>query len=138
MSGERRDGGPAAGAVPGDRGSDASARHVMDPVERTVSRILIAGIALSVALMAIGIVLGALGGGGLPSGVVPLADMPSLLLDLDAGAYVSLGLIVLIATPFVRVAGSLVAFALQGDRRYVAVTAVVLTVMCVSVLLGKA
>lgn len=138
MTGERRDGGPAAGAARGDRGLDAPARHVMDPVERTVSRILIAGIALSVALMAIGIVLGALGGGGLPSDVVPLVDMPSLLLDLDAGAYVSLGLIVLIATPFVRVAGSLVAFALQGDRRYVAVTAVVLTVMCVSVLLGKA
>ena len=138
MTGERRAGGPAAGAAPGDRGSDAPARHVMDPVERTVSRILIAGIALSVALMAIGIVLGAVGGDGLPSGVVPLADMPSLLLDLDAGAYVSLGLIVLVATPFVRVAGSLVAFAVQGDRRYVGVTAVVLTVMCVSVLLGKA
>jgi uncharacterized membrane protein len=110
----------------------------MDPVERTVSRILIAGIALSVALMAIGIVLGAVGGDGLPSGVVPLADMPSLLLDLDAGAYVSLGLIVLIATPFVRVAGSLVAFAFQGDRRYVAVTAVVLAIMFANVLLGKA
>jgi uncharacterized membrane protein len=110
----------------------------MDPVERTVSRVLIVGITLSVALMAIGIVLGAVGGDGLPSGVVPLADMPSLLLDLDAGAYLSLGLIVLIATPFVRVAGSLVAFAFQGDRRYVAVTAVVLTVMCLSVLLGKA
>ena len=138
MTGGHRDGAPAAGAAPGDRGSDAHARHVMDPVERTVSRVLIAGITLSVALMAIGIVLGALGGGGLPSSVVPIADMPSLLLDLDAGAYLSLGLIVLIATPFVRVAGSLVAFAIQGDRRYVAVTAVVLTVMCVSVLLGKA
>jgi len=138
VTGERRDGGPLAGAAPGDRGPDAPARHVMDPVERTVSRVLIVGITLSVALMAIGIVLGAVGGDGLPSGVVPLADMPSLLLDLDAGAYLSLGLIVLIATPFVRVAGSLVAFALQGDRRYVAVTAVVLTVMCVSVLLGKA
>ena len=110
----------------------------MDPVERTVSRVLIAGIALSVALMAIGIVLAAGSGDGLPSFIVPLADMPSLLLDLDAGAYLSLGLIVLIATPFARVAGSLVAFALQGDRRYVAVTAVVLTVMCLSVLLGKA
>jgi uncharacterized membrane protein len=138
VTGERRDGGPLDGAAAGDRGSDAPARHVMDPVERTVSRVLIVGITLSVALMAIGIVLGAAGGDGLPSGVVPLADMPSLLLDLDAGAYLSLGLIVLIATPFVRVAGSLVAFALQGDRRYVAVTAVVLTVMCLSVLLGKA
>ena len=44
----------------------------------------------------------------------------------------------LIATPFVRVAGSLLAFALLRDRRYALVTAVVLAVMCVSVLIGKA
>ena len=55
----------------------------------------------------------------------------------DPAAYLSLGLIVLIATPFVRVAGSIVAFARERDRRYVLVTAVVLAVMCLSVVLGK-
>ena len=63
---------------------------------------------------------------------------PSLLVALDPAAYLSLGLIVLIATPFVRVAGSIVAFARERDRRYVLVTAVVLAVMCLSVVLGKA
>ena len=38
--------------------------------------------------------------------MVPLADLPALLAALDPAAYLSLGLIVLIATPFVRVAGS--------------------------------
>jgi uncharacterized membrane protein len=45
---------------------------------------------------------------------------------------------VLIATPFVRVAGSIVAFAREHDRRYVLITSVVLAVMCLSVVLGKA
>ena len=41
------------------------------------------------------------------------------------------------ATPFVRVAGSIVTFALERDRRYVLVTAVVLAVMCLGVVLGR-
>ena len=109
----------------------------MDPVERTIHRVLLVGIAVSVALMAAGLVLGALKGDGIPRGVVPLADLPRALRGLSPAAFLSLGLIVLIATPFVRVAGSLVAFAREGDRRYVVVTALVLVVMCVSVLLGR-
>jgi len=110
----------------------------MDLVERMVRRVLLVGIALSVTLMAVGLILGALGGDGLPSGVVPLTGMPSRLAELDAAAFLSLGLIVLIATPFVRVGGSIIAFASEGERRYVLITAVVLAVMCVSVVLGKA
>jgi uncharacterized membrane protein len=109
----------------------------MDPIERMVNRVLTAGIVLTVALLAAGLVLSIAEGQGLPSHVVPLADLPSLLPALDPAAYLSLGLIVLIATPFVRVAGSIVAFACERDRRYVLVTAAVLAVMCVSFLLGK-
>ena len=62
----------------------------------------------------------------MPSHVVPLADLPALLGELDPAAFLSLGLLVLIATPFVRVAGSIIAFARERDRRYVLITAVVL------------
>ena len=110
----------------------------MDPIERMVNRILMVGVALAVALMAAGLVLGVIDGEGLPAHVVSLADLPSLLGALDPAAYLSLGLMVLIATPFVRVAGSIVAFAREHDRRYVLITAVVLAVMCVSVVLGRA
>jgi len=110
----------------------------MDPVERVVSLVLRGGIVVSVALMVFGLVLGAVGGNGLPSGAVSLEDLRARLADLDPAAYLSLGLISLITTPFVRVAGSLVAFAFEGDRRYVVVTAIVLVVMCLSVLLGRA
>jgi uncharacterized membrane protein len=109
----------------------------MDPIERTVSRILGIGIGAAVALMLAGVVLALVGGEGLPDHVVSLAGLVSGLAEPDPAAYLSLGLLVLVATPFVRVAGSLVAFALEKDRRYVLVTAVVLAVMCLGVVLGK-
>lgn len=112
--------------------------HEMEPIERLVRFVLLVGIAISVMLMAIGIVLAAIQGGPFPTGVVPVRELALGLADFDAAAYLSLGLIVLVGTPFVRVAGSIVAFALEHDRRYVAVTAVVFLVMCLSVLLGAA
>ena len=116
---------------------DAHAHH-MDPVERTIRAILLAGIALSVTLMAVGLVLGVARGTMLPRAMVPLSALPSALTHLDPAAFVSLGLIVLVATPFVRVVGSLVAFAVERDRAYVLITATVLVVMCLGVLLGRA
>jgi len=113
-------------------------RHEMDFIERMVSRVLTVGIAVSVALMAVGLVLGVWDAEGLPAHVVPLVDLPAALGSLDPAAYLSLGIIVLIATPFVRVAGSTIAFAREHDRRYVLITAVVLAVMCLSVVIGKA
>ncbi len=110
----------------------------MEPIERTIHGILLCGIALSVALMAAGLVLAVARGGGLPRAVVPLSELPGALAALRPAAYLSLGLVVLIGTPFVRVAGSLVVFARERDRRYVLVTAIVLLVMCASVVLGRA
>jgi uncharacterized membrane protein len=129
-----RDDAPGNGA---SAGREAHGHH-LDPVERTVRLVLLAGIAVSVALMAAGLVLGVVRGTMLPTSMVPLSALPSALAHLDPAAYVSLGLIVLVATPFVRVLGSMVAFAVERDRVYVLVTATVFVVMCLSVLLGRA
>jgi uncharacterized membrane protein len=51
-------------------------------------------------------------------------------------AIVMLGLLMLIATPVARVAFSIVAFALERDRLYVAITVVVLTLLAISFILG--
>jgi uncharacterized membrane protein len=126
------------GERPGGAPQGSPAPHVMEPIERMVSRVLATGIVISVTLMVAGLILGLLDKEGMPSHVVPLADLPALLGHLDPAAYLSLGLIVLIATPFVRVAGSIVAFARERDLRYVLITAIVLAVMCLSVVLGKA
>lgn len=110
----------------------------MDPVEKVVHWVLLVGLLLSVALMLVGLVLGLARHAGLPNGVVAPADLWGALLSGEAGAFLTLGLLTLIVTPFVRVAGSLVAFALERDLRYVLVSAAVLTAMCLSVLLGRA
>jgi uncharacterized membrane protein len=122
--------------APGSPAPDP-ARHAMSPIERTIHWTLLVGLALSVVLMAVGVLLGAMNGAGLPRGAVSLGSLRAELLAGSPAAYLSLGLIVLIATPFVRVAGSLVVFARQRDARFVLVTAVVLAVMCASVLLGR-
>ena len=52
-------------------------------------------------------------------------------------AIVAVGLLMLIITPIMRVAVSIVGFALQRDRAFVVITGVVLALLLVSFLLGK-
>ncbi len=110
----------------------------MDPVEQVVHWVLLGGLVVSVALMVTGIVLGLAQGESLRAGVVAPACLREALRDADPAAFLTLGLLALIATPFLRVAGSLVAFARERDPRYMLVSASVLTAMCLSVLLGRA
>jgi uncharacterized membrane protein len=105
-----------------------------------VSGILIVGVGTSAALMLIGFVgsllvgwEGSLTGAGL--GVGGLSDfgrMGESLLALRPIGIAQLGLVVLVATPVLRVAASCVAFALEGDRLYTVITLAVLTILLVS------
>jgi uncharacterized membrane protein len=55
---------------------------------------------------------------------------------LRGRSIIQFGLLLLIATPIARVAVSLVAFALERDRTYVVITAIVLTVLLYSLING--
>lgn len=57
---------------------------------------------------------------------------------LDPRAIIQLGLLLLIVTPVLRVAFTLVAFLLQHDRKYVVITAIVLTLLLYGLLFGRA
>jgi uncharacterized membrane protein len=62
-----------------------------------------------------------------------------LLATGNAAAIIQLGILLLIATPIARVAFAVIAFALQRDRLYVAVSLIVLAVLIISLLhLGPA
>jgi uncharacterized membrane protein len=52
-------------------------------------------------------------------------------------AFLSLGLMILMATPAIRVLGSVIVFLWERDWRYAAITLLVLSVMIASVLLGR-
>jgi len=115
-------------------------------VEIVVSLVLRIGVVLSAAIICLGLAL--LVAGGIISNEIRIdaaipypRDLGALLagiLALDPASVMSLGLVVLIATPFARVAVSIVAFALERDWRYVVVTALVLTVLVAGIALGKA
>lgn len=75
-----------------------------------------------------------------PGSVFP-HDLRNLAQDLAAfqgKAIVTLGLLVLIATPIMRVAISILAFIYQRDRIYTAITATVLGLLILSLVLGAA
>jgi uncharacterized membrane protein len=108
-----------------------------DRLEQIIGNLLRAGVLLSAAVVAAG---GAwylaANGRAAPAyarfhpasrGVADLARLP-----LDRGIILA-GLLILIATPVARVSFSLVAFALERDRLYVAVTAVVLVILLLSI-----
>ena len=63
--------------------------------------------------------------------------LPAVFHDLVRGeplAVIGLGLLVLLATPVLRVIVSIVGFALEGDRTYVAITTLVLTILLFSII----
>jgi uncharacterized membrane protein len=66
-----------------------------------------------------------------------LAAVGQGLVQGDPLAIIALGLLLLLATPVVRVAVSIVAFGLERDWRYVVITSIVLLILLTSFWLGK-
>lgn len=63
-------------------------------------------------------------------------EVMASVLSFRGRGLVLLGLFVLIATPVVRVAISIVAFAVQGDRVFVVITSCVLAILLLSFVVG--
>lgn len=108
--------------------------------EGLIAAVLRIGVTVS-ALLIVGGMLGAavVGWDGGPGAIDP-TDFGSLVGRLRAAqplAVTELGLIVLILTPVVRVACSVVGFALERDWAYVLITLLVLVVLVGSLLLFR-
>jgi Predicted membrane protein len=108
-----------------------------------VSLVLTVGVGVSAALIGVGLLSAlSMGWEGSPIGASPghtaptsFGDLPARLAVLEPLAIAQLGLLVLLATPVVRVAASVVAFASEGDRLYTAITAIVLAILLASIFL---
>jgi uncharacterized membrane protein len=66
-----------------------------------------------------------------------VGEMWAGLKDGRGQAIVVLGLLLLIATPVLRVAASIFGFLYEGDRVYVAITTLVLALLVLSFVIGK-
>lgn len=71
-----------------------------------------------------------------PPFVPTLRSLPKGIVTFDGIAWMTVGLLVLIATPVMRVAISALLFARMGDRIFVGITLFVLTMLIVSFFLG--
>ncbi len=131
---------------------DEAPQHEPAWVDTAISDLLRGGVLLSISVIIIGLMLSFIHH---PQYVRSKADLARLT---DAGtvyphtlgdvytrireargqAIVMLGLLLLIATPVARVAFSIFAFSLDGDRLYVLITIAVLTLLLVSFLIGAA
>ena len=107
-----------------------------------VSGVLIVGVVVSAAFIAVGFVAALavgwqgslLGAATATSATTDFANLPDRLATLEPAAIVQLGLVTLLATPVARVAASVVGFALEGDRLYTAITTAVLLILLTSIL----
>ena len=75
---------------------------------------------------------------GEPAALESIVSIVRGALAFKGDSIAQLGLLLLIATPVARVAFTLVAFALQGDRKYVVITSIVLTLLVYALVFGKA
>ena len=108
-------------------------------LERSLARLLTIGTYGAVALLTIGLALLLAAGLDLRSGG-PAFDAGRLVGDLAAGrpaGFLWLGLVVVIATPAVRVVASLIGYLQRGERAMAVVAGLILIVIATSVALAK-
>ena len=118
-------------------------RLTPDQFRAVVSMVLRTGVVTAAALTTVGFAMSLLvGWEGSLVGAAPTASAPtdfshllSGLLALRPVAFAQAGLVVLLATPVLRVATSVVGFWLEGDRLYVAITLAVLVILLGSIFL---
>ena len=118
-------------------------RLTPDQFRAVVSTVLRTGVVTAAALTSVGFAMSLLvGWNGSLLGAAPTASAPtdfsrlvSGLLALRPVAFAQAGLVVLIATPVLRVATSVVGFWLEADRLYVAITLGVLVILLGSIFL---
>ncbi len=112
-------------------GSESKAEVDMDHL---IGMALRYGVMISVALLIIGIALLARGGAGevlganspLNTSVVRFPAVLSGIPSLNPLSFIALGLVVLIATPVLRVVLGIISFARERDALYVFITSIVL------------
>ncbi len=121
-------------------------------VELAISNLLRIGVAASLAVIVIGTVISFVHHPGYlqsaddlsaltaPGKAIPntLHDTLQGIAELRGQSIVTAGLLMLIATPVLRVAVSVIAFIIQKDRTFTIITAIVFGLLLLSFLLGKA
>ena len=122
-------------------GAAAEHDHRLRQTELVISHVLRGGVIVSAAVILLGVLWfylqmaftghAALGYPHTFGGII------RRLFHGEPLAMVALGLLILLLTPILRVAISIVVFALEHDWRYTIITALVLVILLISLVLGR-
>lgn len=107
----------------------------MPDAERTIGQLMMGLTYVAVGLLVVGVVLMA-GGGIDPLSAAPAFDVTTLGADLaalDPGAFLWVGLVVVIAAPVARVVAAAWAYGRQSDWRMLAVSIGILGVVVIGI-----
>jgi len=105
-------------------------------LNQVVRRILIVGLIVSAMLMLIGLGLDLISSRTLTTETFPPGEALRQAMALRSSGFYSLGLIMLMLTPLMRVIGSVIVFIWERDWRYAGITALVILVMLISLWVG--
>lgn len=109
--------------------------------ELAISHVLRGGVIVSAAIILLGVVVFYLQMAITGHAMLTYPhSVPDVALGIGRGeplAIVTLGLLILLLTPILRVAISIIIFALERDWLYTTITLVVLLILLVSLLLGR-
>lgn len=115
-------------------------RDDTEKIEIIISKVLIAGVLLSAAIILIGLMMylitGSSGYQGNTYPTNPQIIFQGVLL-LKPYAIILFGLFILILTPILRVGISIIVFIKERDFLYVNITSIVFIILIISFLLGK-
>jgi len=107
----------------------------VEDMNRLIYHILRGGVVVSVAVLVFGFVLVAMTGRPIPERSIPPRSLGDQLYHFTPEGYLSLGVLILIFTPVVRVLLSLLSFVKEGDRMYVLMTLIVFANLITSLFL---
>lgn len=118
-------------------GQESLITEEQESFNRVVHYLLIIGLVVSVVFILTGLVIALANQQPVPHSMVPLGEIVSQMVRFEAAGFITLGLLVLIATPVMRVILSAVTFIVEKDWRFTGITLIVLATVLVSIILGK-
>jgi uncharacterized membrane protein len=121
-------------AVPASEQAEQVAE--LAPIYRSVIATLTWGFRIGAALLVVGLVVAAIKGESLNRKADSLADVLPAVFDGKASGIVDLAILWMVATPVAGVVTTALGFFRIGDRRYGALSLVVLSVLAVSISLS--
>lgn len=107
-----------------------------EQLNRVARTILVLGVAMALLCMMGGLLWLTLSGKPFATSGISPFDIPSAIAAGDPNALIDLGIIVLVATPFLRVLAVLAMATRDGDRSFMVISATVVGLLLLALLIG--